>query len=318
MKGFDKHKRTFLHLLASIAAGSSLPLSARVPMLVKAQARGTQNQGLLTRTIPSSGEAISAIGMGSWLTFDISPQGKAFATRVEILKTFFRHGGQMIDSSPMYGQSEEVIGQCLAALNFPQATFSATKVWTTGKGSGVRQMQESAALWGSRKFNLMQIHNLVDWKTHLDTLLQWKEKAQLDYLGITTYGGLRHGELLHIMANYPIDFVQLTYNIIDREAEENILPLAVKRNIAVIANRPFQEGRLFNYVKQKPLPEWLRQYHCENWAQAFLKFILAHPAITCAIPATSQVAHMQQNMGALKGPLPTMREREKIREYVLA
>ncbi len=297
----DSEKRRTLRQLAGMCA---------LPLLPAGTLAG--NDTPLRRTIPATGEAIPTIGMGSWLTFDVPARGQNLKTRIDILRHFFAQGGQMIDSSPMYGQSEEVIGACLEALAFPQACFSATKVWTSGKDTGIRQMQHSAELWKLKQFRLMQIHNLVDWETHMKTLLAWKEKGQLDYVGITTYGGLRHETMARIMRHYPIDFVQLTYNILDREAEATLLPLAQEKGIAVIANRPFREGRLFDYIRNKPLPESARALNCANWAQYFLKFILAHPAITCAIPATSKLAHMQENMGALYGPLPAQKHQQKL------
>lgn len=307
----DGNKRKLLRQAAVLAQSACLLGTPSISL-----SADRRNNEILLRKIPSTGRSISAVGMGSWLTFDLDPYGEAFTSRLEILKAFFNGGGQFIDSSPMYGQAEEVIGRCLQELKFPGKLFSATKVWTTGESRGMQQMQESSDLWKTKKFNLMQVHNLVDWQTHMKTLLAWKEKGQVEHIGITTYGGLRHSEMLKIMQNYPIDFVQLTYNILDREAEERLLPLAQSRGIAVIANRPFQGGSLFHRVQRRRLPDWVRTYNCDTWSQYFLKFILAHPAITCAIPATSQLAHMQQNIAALKGPLPTMADREKmIRDF---
>ena len=176
-------------------------------------------------------------------------------------------------------------------------------------------MHESERLWKLQKFSLMQVHNLLDWKTQLKTLLAWKEKGRVDYIGVTTYGGLRHDAIKNILQHYPIDFVQLTYNIIDREAEKVLMPLAQNKEIAVLANRPFREGRLFDSIRDKKLPAWAAEFDCNNWAQFFLKFILANPAITCAIPATSQVVHMQENMGALQGALPTPAQQGKMASY---
>ncbi|SMF16187.1 Aldo/keto reductase [Alteromonadaceae bacterium Bs31] len=269
----------------------------------------------LFRTIPSSGVKIPAIGMGSWLTFDITPEGPAFETRVKILKEFFKHGGALIDSSPMYGRSEQVIGRCLEKLNFPPSCFSATKVWTTGREAGIAEMETSRTLWKIPGFSLLQIHNLLDWKNHMHTLQDWKEKGRVQYIGITTYGGLRHSEMEMIMKAYPIDFIQLTYNILDREAEQRLLPLAAEKNIGVIANRPFQGGSLFSYVSNKKLPAWAGEIDCNNWAQFFLKYITSHPHITCAIPATSQVSHMQENMGALMGKQPNPSHRAQMEQY---
>ncbi len=258
---------------------------------------------MIRRTIPKSGESIPAIGMGSWLTFDVGEDEWLRAGRCEVLKAFFERGGQLIDSSPMYGSSEAVIGHCLGQLE--SSPFAATKVWTYGRGIGVDQMEHSRRLWGVKGFDLMQIHNLLDWRSHLETLKEMKAQGQLRYIGITTSHGRRHRELEQLMVQEEeLDFVQFTYNIEDREAEQRLLPLAAERGLAVIINRPFQGGRLFERVVGRPLPGWLSELDCGNWAQFFLKFIISHPAVSCAIPATSRVDHMRQNMGALYGRLP--------------
>lgn len=254
------------------------------------------------RTIPKSGESIPAIGMGSWLTFDVGEDELLRAERCEVLRAFFDAGGRLIDSSPMYGTSEAVIGHCLEQL--PQRPFAATKVWTYGERLGIDQMEHSRRLWGLKGFDLMQIHNLLDWETHLQTLKGMKARGEIRYIGVTTSHGRRHTELARLMREEEaLDFVQLTYNIADREAEQQLLPLAAERGLAVIINRPFQGGRLFERVAGRPLPPWAAEIGCENWAQFFLKFILSDPVVTCAIPATSRVDHMRQNMGALFGPL---------------
>lgn len=271
---------------------------------------------LRTKPIPATGERVPVIGMGSWLTFDVGKDTALRDRRVEVLRTFFQMGGGMVDSSPMYGSSEEVIGYCLARLPETRGLFSATKVWTWRKGSGVEQMDESRRLWGVERFDLMQIHNLLGWEGHLETLLEDKAAGRIRYLGITTSHGRRHEEFEKIMAEHPIDFVQLTYNILDRRAEQRLLPLAAERGIAVIANRPFRRGGLFQYFAHQPLPEWAGEIDCANWAQFFLKFIVSHPAVTCAIPATSRVDHMEENMGALQGRMPDEATRKRMIEYV--
>ena len=225
-------------------------------------------------------------------------------------------GGEIIDSSPMYGLSEETIGYCLGQIDANERLFSATKVWTTGKSLGISQMESSKYLWGVKRFDLMQIHNLVDWKTHLKTLTAWKQNGKIRYVGITTSHGRRHRELAEALNREPFDFVQLTYNILDREAENRLLPLAADRGIAVIANRPFRKGGLFGSVRGKPLPRWAAEIDCRNWAQFFLKFVVSHPHVTCAIPATSQVPHMQENMGAGFGRFPDQNTRQRMIDYV--
>jgi diketogulonate reductase-like aldo/keto reductase len=266
----------------------------------------------VTRAIPSSKEPIPVIGMGSWQTFDVGGSRSEVETRLEVLKTFFKNGGGMIDSSPMYGSSEQVIGYCLNQLKHPTSLFSATKVWTWGKKSGINQMELSRKLWGVSRFDLMQIHNLLDWESHLETLMQMKSANQIRYIGITTSHGRRHDDLEQALTDHQFDFVQLTYNILEREAEQRLLPLAADRGTAVIINRPFDGGDLFGYVKGKPLPAWAVEFDCHNWAQFFLKFVVSHPAVTCAIPATSRVDHMQENMGAGFGRLPDARLRQRM------
>ena len=272
---------------------------------------------LLLKKIPTSGEYISSIGMGTWLTFDIGYNTKELKKRAEILNIFFNSGGQMIDSSPMYGTSERIIGKSLSLINNQQKLFSATKVWTPNKWHGVKQLESSKKYWKLKKFDLLQVHNLVNYEEHLETLMKLKKKQLLKYIGVTTSHGSRHSKLELIMKKYDLDFVQFTYNIVDREAENFLLPLARERNIAVIANRPFQGGRLFNSVKNKKLPSIAYDLGIKNWADYFLKFITGHPNITCAIPATSQIEHMQENMQALYGRFPSERERKILKQKFL-
>ena len=215
--------------------------------------------------------------MGSWITFNVGADAALRAQRLAVLQTFFDEGGAVIDSSPMYGSSEEVIGYCLARIENKGALFAATKVWTYLQSFGRRQMQASEQLWGTTHFDLMQIHNLLDWEAHLETLLDWKAQGRVRYIGITTSHGRRHEELEKVMASQPVDFVQFTYNILDREAEERLLPLAAERGLAVIVNRPFRRGALFDMFERRALPEWAAEIDCANWAQFFLKFIVSHP-----------------------------------------
>lgn len=275
-----------------------------------------RSPNLISRVIYSSGEKIPAIGMGTWLTFDVEDDEVERKQRVAVLKTFFQNGGSLIDSSPMYGSSQEVIGYCLSKLTTDYKLFSATKVWTIGRASGRRQIQTAESLWRVPKFDLMQVHNLLQWQVHLQTLQALKKQGRIRYIGITTSHGRRHAELQKIMRNEKIDFVQFTYNILDTEAERYLLPLAKERGIAVIVNRPFQGGSLFSHVANQKLPSMAKDIQCENWAQFFLKFIISHPAVTCAIPATSRVDHMLENMGALSGPLPNARQRQTMHKIV--
>jgi len=298
-------RRAFLASLAG--AGLTLPLG--LPAL-SAQA------GSRTKPIPKTGEPIPVIGMGTWITFNIGNVEHLRAARVEVLKNFFQAGGGMIDSSPMYGKSEEVIGYCLQRLADTETLFSATKVWTPMQWHGEKQIAESHRLWGIERFDLFQVHNLLNLDSHLQTLYAMKADGKLRYAGVTTSHGRCHDELIRVMEREPIDFVQFTYNIVDREAERRLLPVARERGLAVIINRPFRRGDLFDRFERKPLPPWAADFDCINWAQFFLKFIVSHPAVTCAIPATSRPAHMIENMGASRGRLPDDKTRQRMARYV--
>ena len=254
--------------------------------------------------------------MGSWITFNVGASTALRAGRVEVLRAFFEAGGGVIDSSPMYGSSEDVIGYCLERLAHKPPPFSATKVWSPFAWYGVGQMKNSQALWGVDRFDLMQVHNLLGWEGHLETLEEMKSDGRVRYIGVTTSHGRRHGEIEKVMARQPIDFVQFTYNILDREAESRLLPLAAERGLAVIINRPFRRGALFDLFERRALPGWAASFDCANWAQFFLKFIVSHPAVTCAIPATTRVDHMAENMGAGTGRLPDAGMRRRMVRYV--
>ena len=271
---------------------------------------------LLTRPIPSSGERLPVIGMGSYITFDVGTDDALLAQRTEVLRAFFDAGGRLIDSSPMYDTSEAAIGACLARLNHPAELFSATKVWHWLTEPGDRQMQRSRELWRVPRFDLMQVHNLVNWPDHLRTMRRDRDAGLVRYIGITTSHGRRHDELADILRTEAIDFVQLTYNILDREAEERLLPLAADNGIAVIVNRPFRRGGLIDRFAGKPLPDWAADIGCNGWPQFLLKFVVSHPAVTCAIPATSRVEHMRENMTVLRGPLPDAAMRRAMIDYV--
>ena len=300
------NRRRFLQLLASLTI---LPVFQPVSAAF--------NELRHRRAIPSSGELIPQIGMGSWLTFAIDPNNADdLQQRENVLREFLRLGGGMIDSSPMYGEAQNVIGQCLQRIGHHQGLFAATKVWTHGQRQGLLQMEESRLLWGLPRLDLMQVHNLMDWEAHLSRLYDMKQKGEIRYVGVTTSHGRRHEELIKIMKTRKLDFVQFTYNILDREAEQYLLPLARDNHIAVIINRPFQRGGLFDYVAKHRLPAWAAEIDCENWAQFFLKFIISHPAVTCAIPATSRVGHLQQNMAAAYGRLPDEEFRKKMSLHI--
>ena len=296
-------RRTFM---SSLAAAATLPASSE----------GRAAGPILMRAIPSTGEQIPAIGLGTWITFNVGGDERLRADCAQVMQSFFDLGGAMVDSSPMYGSSESVIGYCLAHVTNRKSLFSATKVWTVFKALGVQQMETSRHLWGVNRFDLIQIHNLLDWSTHLETLKAMKAQGRVRYIGITTTQGWRYGACEEIMGSEPIDFVQFSYNAVDREAEQRLLPLAAERGLAVIINRPFGEGALFDKVKWHPLPPWASEIDCATWAQYLLKFVISHPAVTCAIPATRRVAHMQDNMAALQGRLPDAKMRARMARYI--
>jgi aryl-alcohol dehydrogenase-like predicted oxidoreductase len=290
-------RRNVLQFLASTGA------IAAMPRLASAQAAP------LLRTIPSTGEKLPAIGLGTWIAFDVGDEA-ARKVRAEILRGFFAAGGKLVDSSPMYGRSEEVIGAVLAPGASP--LFAATKVWTVGGLAGRKQMERSRELWRVKRLDLMQVHNFLDWETHLPTLKAMKADGRVRYIGITTSHGRRHDLAEKITREEKIDFVQFTYNLNEREVERTLLPMAAERGLAVIVNRPFDGGSMFGAKTAKPLPGWAKEIDCRSWAEAFLKFVVSHPAVTCAIPATSQPAHLAENMRALSGPQPDAALRARI------
>lgn len=258
---------------------------------------------MLTRPIPSSGEALPVIGLGTWENFDFAPKAPERVNLAQVLDTLFAAGGRLIDSSPMYGKAEAMVGSLLADRTEPKS-FLATKVWTSGKKEGIAEMEQSLKLLGTRQLDLMQVHNLVDWKTHLDTLKGWKAEGRVRYLGITHYTPSAHAELETVMRAAPWDFVQLDYALEDRAAEQRLLPLAEEKGIAVIVNRPFGGGGLIRRLRGKPLPDWAAAAGCSSWASLLLKFILAHNAVTCVIPGTGDPRHMHEILEAATGSLP--------------
>ena len=267
---------------------------------------------IITRPIPSSGETLPVIGMGTWQTFDVGGGAAERAPLEEVLAAFVGMGGRLLDSSPMYGASETVAGDIAAKLAVRPKLFIATKVWTTGRARGVEQMEDSMRKLRAAPVDLMQVHNLVDVATHLATLAEWKRAGRVRYVGVTHYTAGSHDEVARVIAASPVDFVQINYSVGEREAEQRLLPLARERGIAVIANRPFAGGNLFQRVRSKPLPSWAAEIDCDSWAQLLLKFVVSHPAITCAIPATSRVTHLRDNMKASYGRLPDARLRARI------
>jgi diketogulonate reductase-like aldo/keto reductase len=287
-----------------------------VPTILGPRLALAQRGPILTRPIPSSGEALPLVGLGTWITFNVGNDPVARDACVEVMRGFFAAGGRMIDSSPMYGSSQDAIGYGRKKLGAPERLFSADKVWISSSARGPAQIEASRRLWGVPKFDLLQVHNLLSWEAHLRTLAAMKAEGQVRTIGITTSEGRRHRDFEQIMRKEPLDFIQVTYNVLDREVEDRILPLARDRGMAVIINRPFREGELTKKLARHPLPSWAAEIDCANWAQVLLKFIVAHPAVTCAIPATSRVDHVRENMGASYGRLPDAAMRARIVAHV--
>jgi len=305
---YNQSRRRFMQLLA-------LGMTWSVGGLFKprfSQASST----LISKPIPSSNERIPVIGLGSSRTFNVGDDPVALDNVAKVMQHFFNAGGRMIDSSPMYGSSQPAIGYGLNKLAKTKDVFAADKVWTWDADMGTEQMEQSRQYWNVDGFDLMQVHNLVEWEHHLETLYDMKRQGKIRYVGITTSHGRRHDELEDIMKTEPLDFVQFSYNIVDREAERRLLTLAKKRGIAVIINRPFQRGDLIDELEGNPLPKWAKDIDCKNWPQFLLKFVVSHPAVTCAIPATSQVEHVKENMAACYGSLPDKAMRTRMIDYV--
>lgn len=270
---------------------------------------------MLTRPIPQTQESLPVVGIGTWQTFDVGPDRPALDQRKEVLRVLFEAGGKVIDSSPMYGRAEAVVGQLLTEMQAHDKAFLATKVWTSGKAAGIEQMSASLAKLQAPAIDLMQVHNLVDWRTHLETLRAWKEQKRVRYIGITHYTVPGLDELAAVIRGEPINFVQFAYSINVRAAETRLLPLCAERGVAVIVNQPFDSGNLFARVRGKALPDWAAEVGCASWSQVFLKFILGHPAVTCVIPGTAKPEHMRDNAAAGLGRLPDAAQRRRMAAY---
>jgi diketogulonate reductase-like aldo/keto reductase len=265
-------------------------------------------QSILKRAIPSTGENLPVVGLGTWETFDVSDPKVGREPLKGVLRTLVSKGGSVVDSSPMYGKSEEVTGDLSTELKINEKLFIATKVWTTGKENGIKQMKESFRLLRRDKIELMQIHNLTDWQTHIKTLREWKSEGKIKYIGLTHYTKSAHEQLVSILEDESVDFIQINYNVLERNAEKRLLPLAREKGVAVLINQPFGSGTLFRKIRGKKLPEWAGEIGCHSWGQFFLKFILSNPAVTCVIPGTSKPNHMMDNLGAGFGGLPTEKQ----------
>ena len=271
--------------------------------------------GLIERAIPSTGERLPAIGVGTWQTFDVGPDAAARRALKDVLVAFAKAGGRVVDSSPMYGSSESVTGDLVAELGLAPNLFFATKVWTSGRDEGLRQMETSFRRLRVPRMDLMQVHNLVDTAVHTKTLQDWKARGRIRYLGITHYTSSAYAEVERWLRTGNYDFLQINYSLGERESAERLLPLAQEKKVAVIANRPFGEGALFSRVRGKALPGWAGEIGAATWAQFFLKWIISHPAITCAIPGTGKPEHMLDNLAAGTGALPDAAMRAKMSAY---
>ena len=271
---------------------------------------------LIQRKIPSTGESLPVIGLGTWQAFDVGDSPNERAPLEEVMRAFVRLGGRLIDSSPMYGRAEKVVGDLATKLNLHDQLFLATKVWTTGRAAGITSMERSLDLLKAKKVDLMQVHNLVDVETHLATLREWKQQGRVRYIGITHYTAGAQAEVARVLERETVDFVQINYSLMEREAEQRVLPIAQERGVAVIVNRPLGGGGLFSRVRGKPLPDYPAEFDCTSWAQFFLKWIIANPAVTCAIPATNKVAHLDDNMRGGIGRLPNESLRKRMIETV--
>ena len=299
------NRRNALQVLAMTAGMTQIPGHAL-------EAKAGTDQSITTRKIPSSGELLPVLGLGTWQTFDVANDSAARAPLGEVLREFSALGGKLIDSSPMYGRSEEVAGDLIANLGLREKLFIATKVWTSGKTAGIAQMEASIEKLKAKPIELLQVHNLLDVDTHLRTLAEWKRTGLVRYVGVTHYTPSAYDAVAKVIGTHKLDFLQINYSVIEREAEQRLLSLARERGIAVIVNRPFAGGDLFRRLRNTALPAWASEIDCTSWAQLMLKFVISHPAVTCVIPATSRVEHLRDNMSAGKGRMPDEKMRARI------
>jgi diketogulonate reductase-like aldo/keto reductase len=300
----DRGRRTLLKALAAAGAG----------LVARRLSAAEEPTPMRTRPMPSTGETIPVIGVGTSGAFEVGESDAERAPIEEVLKLFVAAGARVVDTSPMYGRAEAVIGEVGEKLGALPKIFLATKVWTTGRAEGIGQMEESFRKLKTSKIDLMQVHNLVDWRTQLATVREWKAAGRIRYAGITHYRVDAHDDLEAVLKEERLDFVQLNYSIATRDAERRLLPLAADRGVAVLVNRPFEDGDLFARVRGRALPPWASEIGCDSWAQIFLKYVLSHPAVTCAIPATAKASHMRDNLGAGSGPLPDAKLRTRMVE----
>jgi len=304
-------RRQFLKTLGAAGAVAALPEA-----IPAAWANHTEAADMLERSIPSTGERLPVIGLGTSNVFDVGTEARDRKPLQEVLHIQLDGGGSLLDTSPMYGRSEEVAGDLIASAQARSKMFLATKVWTRGREAGLQQIETSMRLLKSKSLDLIQVHNLLDLDTHLETLRKLKEEKRIRYLGITHYTVASHADLQRVIESEPLDFVQFNYSIVTRDAEQRLLPLAAERKVATLINRPFEDGALFARVKGKALPPWAAEIDCTSWAQFFLKFIVSHPAVTCVIPATAKPDHMRDNVKAGIGRMPDQKMRERMAQHV--
>ncbi|MBU6955458.1 aldo/keto reductase [Hahella sp. HN01] len=298
----DVTRRRLLQGMAAAALMTQMPsIRARKPDATP-----------LARPIPSSGEMLPVVGLGSWITFNVGNDRQLLNESAAVIDAFLQAGGALIDSSPMYGSAQATIGYGLAQSRLSDKAFAADKVWLRDADEGPQQIADSLSHWRKPRFDLLQVHNLLSWEAHLDTLQAMKQRGDLRYIGVTTSHGRRHDAMEQAMRQRPLDFIQLTYNPLDREAEQRLLPLAAEWGIAVIVNRPFQQGDLTRRLRRERLPGWAAEMGVTSWAQLILKFILSHPAVTCVIPATTRVDHVRENVAAATPPFPDANQRKRI------
>lgn len=307
-------RRSFLGAVAAAGAASLI----RPPRALARPAPAGPHPGpIVTRPIPSNpSDALPLVGLGTWGTFNVGDDRTARDSCADVMRAFFAEGGRLIDSSPMYGSSQEVVGYGLAKLGHPKELFAADKVWTSSGSAGPAQIAETQRLWGVPRMDLLEVHNVEAWEEHLPTLFAMKKAGRLRYVGVTTSHGRRHDEIEKVMRTQPVDFVQITYNALDREIESRILPLALERKIAIVCNRPFQRGALIQRVARARLPSYAAEIDCVSWPQLLLKFIVGHPAVCCAIPATTRVDHVRENVAASYGRMPDEAVRRRIAQDV--
>jgi diketogulonate reductase-like aldo/keto reductase len=309
MNAFPITRREAARLIGGTAAAAAF-----WPMPSTATEKNASS--MLLRAIPSTGEKIPAVGLGTWQVFDVGASPNERGPLKEVLTRFVQLGGKVIDSSPMYGRAESVIGDLTSELQLRDSLFLATKVWTSGKQAGIDSMEQSFSRLKVKRLDLMQVHNLIDVETQLATMRAWKAEGRLRYFGITHYVDSAFPEVEEILRREQLDFLQINYSIVDRQADERLFPLARDRGVAVLINRPFASGDLFSRVRSKQLPDWVKEFDCQSWAQFLLKWILGNEIVTCAIPATGNARHLEDNMAAGAGKLPDARLRQRMVEYI--